>query len=139
MELAPPLPNRTADELATVHKALADPTRIQMLHMLKAAIGTYLRLRFHRRLRCWTANGEPSSRQTQGGRLHPQLQARGLGVLLAERRHAGRCARGDRDDPLAGGSAARTHPDSSPSVTSNSVVNSGNRFGSSFEEASITI
>lgn len=34
---APPLPDRTADELAAVYKALADPTRVQMLHMLKAA------------------------------------------------------------------------------------------------------
>ena len=37
VELAPPLPDRTVDDLALVHKALADPTRIQMLHMLKAA------------------------------------------------------------------------------------------------------
>jgi ArsR family transcriptional regulator len=35
--LAPPLPAATADELAAVYKALADPTRIQMLHMLSAA------------------------------------------------------------------------------------------------------
>ena len=35
--LAPPLPGPTARELAAVHKALADETRIQMLHMLKAA------------------------------------------------------------------------------------------------------
>jgi ArsR family transcriptional regulator len=37
VELAIPLPDQTADDLAAVHKALADPTRIQMLHMLKAA------------------------------------------------------------------------------------------------------
>ncbi len=37
VELAAPLPDRTVDDLAAVHKALADPTRIQMLHMLKAA------------------------------------------------------------------------------------------------------
>jgi ArsR family transcriptional regulator len=36
VELAPPLPDGTADELAAVYKALADPTRIQMLHMLSA-------------------------------------------------------------------------------------------------------
>jgi ArsR family transcriptional regulator len=35
--LAPPLPDRKVDELAAVYKALADPTRVQMLHMLKAA------------------------------------------------------------------------------------------------------
>jgi len=35
--LAPPLPDREVDELAAVYKALADPTRVQMLHMLKAA------------------------------------------------------------------------------------------------------
>jgi ArsR family transcriptional regulator len=35
--LAPPLPDRTVDALAAVYKALADPTRVQMLHMLKAA------------------------------------------------------------------------------------------------------
>lgn len=34
--LAPPLPDRTANELAAVYKALADPTRVQMLHMLSA-------------------------------------------------------------------------------------------------------
>jgi len=42
---APPLPDATADELAAVYKALADPTRIQMLHMLSAAEETDLRLR----------------------------------------------------------------------------------------------
>jgi ArsR family transcriptional regulator, arsenate/arsenite/antimonite-responsive transcriptional repressor len=37
VSLAPPLSERIAGELASVHKALADPTRVQMLHMLKAA------------------------------------------------------------------------------------------------------
>src|SRR5579859_4722195 len=37
VQLADPLPDSKAEELADVHKALADPTRIQMLHMLKAA------------------------------------------------------------------------------------------------------
>jgi ArsR family transcriptional regulator, arsenate/arsenite/antimonite-responsive transcriptional repressor len=35
--VAPPLPVEREAELATLFKALADPTRIQMLHMLKAA------------------------------------------------------------------------------------------------------
>lgn len=35
--LAPLLPEATADDLAAVHRALADPTRVQMLHLLKAA------------------------------------------------------------------------------------------------------
>ncbi len=35
--LAPPLPDQLVDELASVYKALADPTRVQMLYMLKAA------------------------------------------------------------------------------------------------------
>jgi len=35
--LAPLLPDAAADELAAVHRALADPTRVQMLHLLKAA------------------------------------------------------------------------------------------------------
>jgi ArsR family transcriptional regulator, arsenate/arsenite/antimonite-responsive transcriptional repressor len=35
--LAPPLPALQADDLAAVFRALADPTRVQMLHMLKAA------------------------------------------------------------------------------------------------------
>lgn len=35
--LAPALPDATVDKLANVYKALADPTRVQMLHMLKAA------------------------------------------------------------------------------------------------------
>jgi ArsR family transcriptional regulator, arsenate/arsenite/antimonite-responsive transcriptional repressor len=35
--VAPPLPGAHADELAALFKALADPTRVQMLHMLKAA------------------------------------------------------------------------------------------------------
>jgi ArsR family transcriptional regulator len=39
VELAPPLPDKTADEIAAVYKALADPTRVQMLHMLNAASG----------------------------------------------------------------------------------------------------
>jgi ArsR family transcriptional regulator, arsenate/arsenite/antimonite-responsive transcriptional repressor len=34
--LAPPLPDREADDLAALYKALADPTRLQMLHLLKA-------------------------------------------------------------------------------------------------------
>lgn len=36
-EVAPPLPDEQAEELAAVHKALGDPTRIQMLHILAAA------------------------------------------------------------------------------------------------------
>src|SRR5277367_4369446 len=34
--LAPPLPDRKVDALAAVYKALGDPTRVQMLHQLKA-------------------------------------------------------------------------------------------------------
>lgn len=37
VQLAPPLPTRTVREMAAVYKAIADPTRLQMLHMLKAA------------------------------------------------------------------------------------------------------
>jgi ArsR family transcriptional regulator len=36
-EVAPPLPDDRAAELASLHKALGDPTRIQMLHILAAA------------------------------------------------------------------------------------------------------
>ena len=32
--LAPPLPDDTVEELATIYKALSDPTRVQMLHLL---------------------------------------------------------------------------------------------------------
>jgi ArsR family transcriptional regulator, arsenate/arsenite/antimonite-responsive transcriptional repressor len=39
VELAPPLSDRVADDLAEIYKALADPTRVQMVHMLKAASG----------------------------------------------------------------------------------------------------
>jgi ArsR family transcriptional regulator len=35
--VAPPLPEQRADELASLYKALGDPTRIQMLHILAAA------------------------------------------------------------------------------------------------------
>jgi ArsR family transcriptional regulator len=35
--LAPLLRDAVAEELAAVHRALADPTRVQMLHLLKAA------------------------------------------------------------------------------------------------------
>jgi ArsR family transcriptional regulator, arsenate/arsenite/antimonite-responsive transcriptional repressor len=35
--VAPPLPDARAEELATVHKALGDPTRVQMIHILAAA------------------------------------------------------------------------------------------------------
>src|SRR5438309_7996822 len=35
--LAPLLPDDAVDELAAVHRALADSTRVQMLHLLKAA------------------------------------------------------------------------------------------------------
>jgi ArsR family transcriptional regulator, arsenate/arsenite/antimonite-responsive transcriptional repressor len=35
--VAPALPAVQADDLALIFKALADPTRVQMLHMLKAA------------------------------------------------------------------------------------------------------
>src|SRR3954453_16804145 len=34
---ARPPPDRTVDDLAAVYKALADPTRVQMLHLLKTA------------------------------------------------------------------------------------------------------
>lgn len=37
VQLAPPLSDKTADSVADVFKALADPTRVQMVHMLKAA------------------------------------------------------------------------------------------------------
>jgi ArsR family transcriptional regulator len=35
--VATPIPSGVADDLATLYKALGDPTRVQMLHMLKAA------------------------------------------------------------------------------------------------------
>ena len=35
--VAPPLPDARADELSALYKALADPTRIQILHILAAA------------------------------------------------------------------------------------------------------
>lgn len=35
--VAPPLPDARAIELAGVHSALADPTRVQMVHILAAA------------------------------------------------------------------------------------------------------
>ena len=35
--VAPPLPASQAEELAAVHRALADPTRVQMVHILAAA------------------------------------------------------------------------------------------------------
>jgi ArsR family transcriptional regulator len=35
--VATPIPGGVADDLATLYKALGDPTRVQMLHMLKAA------------------------------------------------------------------------------------------------------
>jgi ArsR family transcriptional regulator len=35
--LAPALPDATVGELAGIYKALADPTRVQMLHLLKGA------------------------------------------------------------------------------------------------------
>jgi len=35
--LAPALAEAAVEELAAVYKALADPTRVQMIHMLKAA------------------------------------------------------------------------------------------------------
>jgi ArsR family transcriptional regulator len=36
--LAPGLPDETVAELAEIYKALGDPTRVQMLHLLKATI-----------------------------------------------------------------------------------------------------
>lgn len=35
--VAPPLPEARADELASIHRALGDPTRIQIVHILAAA------------------------------------------------------------------------------------------------------
>ena len=35
--VAPPLPRRHAEGLATLHRALADPMRIQLVHILKQA------------------------------------------------------------------------------------------------------
>jgi ArsR family transcriptional regulator len=35
--VAPLLPNAQADDLADLFRALADPTRVQMLHLLRAA------------------------------------------------------------------------------------------------------
>jgi ArsR family transcriptional regulator len=37
VQLASPLPELVAEDLAEIFKALADPTRVQILHMLKAA------------------------------------------------------------------------------------------------------
>ncbi len=36
-DVAPPLPDHRAGQLAAIYKALGDPTRIQMLHVLAAA------------------------------------------------------------------------------------------------------
>lgn len=36
--VAPPLPEERAEELAALHGALADPTRIQLVHMLARAL-----------------------------------------------------------------------------------------------------
>jgi ArsR family transcriptional regulator len=36
-DVAPPLPDDRAEQLAAIHKALGDPTRVQMLHILAAA------------------------------------------------------------------------------------------------------
>src|ERR1700704_731520 len=36
-DVAPPLPDARADQLAATYKALADPTRVQILHILAAA------------------------------------------------------------------------------------------------------
>ena len=41
VEVSPPLPAERADEMAAVFRALADPTRVQMLRMLEDA-GTAL-------------------------------------------------------------------------------------------------
>jgi ArsR family transcriptional regulator, arsenate/arsenite/antimonite-responsive transcriptional repressor len=35
--VAPPLPDSRADELASLYKALGDPTRVQIVHILAAA------------------------------------------------------------------------------------------------------
>jgi ArsR family transcriptional regulator, arsenate/arsenite/antimonite-responsive transcriptional repressor len=35
--VAPPLPDARAEELAALYKALADPTRVQIVHILAAA------------------------------------------------------------------------------------------------------
>jgi ArsR family transcriptional regulator len=35
--VAPPLPDARANELASIYKALSDPTRVQMVHVLAAA------------------------------------------------------------------------------------------------------
>ena len=37
--VAPPLPELDAERLAELHRALADATRVQMLHILKTASG----------------------------------------------------------------------------------------------------
>jgi ArsR family transcriptional regulator len=37
IELAPALPDKAANHLAELFKALADPTRVQMMHMLQSA------------------------------------------------------------------------------------------------------
>jgi len=36
--VGPPLPDARADELATICKALSDPTRVQMVHILATAV-----------------------------------------------------------------------------------------------------
>jgi ArsR family transcriptional regulator, arsenate/arsenite/antimonite-responsive transcriptional repressor len=37
--VASPLPESRADELSTIYKALGDPTRVQIIHILAAATG----------------------------------------------------------------------------------------------------
>ena len=72
-----------ADALAAVYKALGDPTRIQILHILGHGERARLRLRLHRRVQPRTADDQPPPRHLAGGRHRHQLQAWHLGLLPA--------------------------------------------------------
>ena len=96
-----PLPDRTVDDLAAVYKALADPTRVQMLHLLKAATEPVCVCDFTAAFDLGQPTVSHHLAKLKAGRLRRQLQARRLGVLQPAARHAGRRPRRPRHHPVA--------------------------------------
>ena len=80
--VAAPLPTGQADELARLCRAIADPTRVQIIHLSRRR-PSRLRLRLHRRLRPRPADGQPSPSQAPRRRVVTSI-AGDLGLLPAQ-------------------------------------------------------
>src|SRR3970040_2102981 len=93
-----------AEATAALFKALGDPARGGVGHLLRTRLGPRLRLRADTASRSLAADREPSPEEARPGRSAPARAAGRLGLL--QPRPRGHLARGG--DPRAGRSAGMT-------------------------------